>query len=147
MVSELNSSDVKNQYALLSILDGKAAALLTFNAIFLATLAIWIQNLVLNAMHLILDLVFIALLLSCYLILRVIPLKWSSGAETASELNDLRAHRTESYQRAWQVSKWSILAVIAVTAVHTLGTVLHVADACDGRCAWFYGPSVFGGFG
>jgi hypothetical protein len=64
MLENVNEN-VKNQYELLNILDSKASALLTFNAIALASISIWLGYVPLNYLHLALDLIFIVLLLSC----------------------------------------------------------------------------------
>ena len=145
MSSEIDRKDVKDQYYLLDILDNKASALLTFNAIFLAALAIWLGYIALNILHFILDAVFLALLYSCYRILRTIQLKWSEGEESAKELDTIRHTRTKDYQRAWRVSMYSIIVVILVTIIHSIGTLLITLGLCTGYCEVFYSKDVFGG--
>src|SRR3712207_4155744 len=78
---ELRNADVKDQYELLNILDHKASALLTFNAVALASISIWLGYVSLNFLHLALDLVFLALLFSCTTLLRIIWLRWASVHE------------------------------------------------------------------
>jgi hypothetical protein len=141
---ELANEDIKNQYTLLGILDGKSAGLLTFNTIFLTTISVWLGYVPLNFMHLSLDLVFLALLVSCALLLRVIELRWSSVGESIGELDAVRETRTKKYHRAWRISRGCVYAVILVSAVHTVGTVLSATGACGPSCTWFYGENVFG---
>jgi hypothetical protein len=144
MSLEIEDANVKNQYELLNILDGKASALLTFNAIFLTSLSVWLGYIPLNYFHLALDIVFLALLISCALLLQVIWLRWSKLEEPAEELESIRRERTGHYQRAWRISRYSIVLVIVVSLVHSLGTLLTAIDACSGFCGWFFSNTVFG---
>jgi hypothetical protein len=143
-IMELTDEDIRNQYALLSILDGKSAGLLAFNTIFLATISVWLGYVPPNFMHLALDLVFLGLLASCTILLGVIQLRWSRVGESTSELNQVREVRTKRYRKAWLTSVACVCAVIVISLVHTFGTALIATRACGPTCAWFYGEEVFG---
>lgn len=154
MSFELRSQEIRDQYDLLTILDSKASGLLTFNSIFLATLAIWLGYVPFNVLHILLDLVFIALLCSCWQLLNVIWLKWTpleeiadrNPEEVAKELQFVRKRRTGIYHSAWYIAKGSIICVVVVTIVHALGVILEASGVCNGVCASFYGPDFFGNF-
>jgi hypothetical protein len=111
---ETSDENIKEQYELLNIVDGKSSGLLTFNAIFLASISVWLGYVPLNYLHLSLDIVFLALLVSCAFLLRVIWLKWSTPGQPADELNELRLRRTKRYRAAWVISAASVGAVIIV---------------------------------
>ena len=144
MPLEIEDKNVKNQYELLNILDGKASALLTFNAIFLTSLSVWLGYIPLNFFHLTLDLVFLALLVSCSMLLQVIWLRWSRLEESAEELESIRWDRTRYYHWAWKISRYSIGIVILVSIVHSSGTLFIAFRVCTGFCGWFFSDSVFG---
>lgn len=141
---ETSDENIKEQYELLNILDGKSSGLLTFNAIFLTSISVWLGYVPLNYLHLSLDIVFLALLVSCAFLLGVIWLKWSTPGQPAEELNQLRLRRTKRYRAAWVISAASVGAVIIVTIVHTFGTALTASGACKAACARFYSQDVFG---
>lgn len=106
-----HDDNIKDQYALLSILDGKSSGLLAFNTIFLTSISVWLGYVPLNFMHLALDVVFLTLLVSCAFLLGVIRLRWSRPGESVAELNRVRALRTRRYRFAWTMSAASIGAV------------------------------------
>ncbi|MCF1504681.1 hypothetical protein L0F51_13075 [Afifella sp. H1R] len=137
-------SFLTHQYELLTILDGKASCLLSFNAILLAALSIWLGYIPLNFLHLSLDVVFILLLLSSLCLLRVIHLKWSDGDRTAPELDEARHIRSDYYLVAWRMTAAGTLIVILVSSIHTIGTALTAIDRCDGACARLFDQRVFG---
>ena len=141
---ELADEDIKNQYTLLSILDSKSAGLLTFNTIFLTSISVWLGYVPLNYLHLALDVVFLALLISCALLLAVIRLRWSRLGESLSALNEIRESRTKRYRDAWTISVGCVCAVIIISAVHTVGTALTASKTCRQTCAWLYSQDVFG---
>lgn len=144
MPLEIEDENVKNQYELLNILDGKASALLTFNAIFLTALSVWLAYIPLNFFHLSLDVVFLFLLISCAMLLQVIWLEWTILKEPAKKLESIRWDRTWYYQKAWYVSQYSIIVVVVVSLVHSSGTLLTALRICTGPCEWFFNDSVFG---
>jgi hypothetical protein len=141
---ENGNENVKNQYALLNILDGKASALLTFNAIALASISIWLGYVPLNYLHLALDLVFIVLLLSCGLLLRIIWLRWAAIQEHVDVLDRVRQDRTRHYRLAWKLSIGSVICLILISIVHALGTAMVSTDTCGPLCRYFYSEKIFG---
>lgn len=114
-------------YDALSILDAKASSLLTFNAVGLTALAIWLANIPLNAFHLALDLAFLGFLASCALCLKIVSLHWVSTADLNADdsypvkLLEIRDARTVLYRWAW------LLAVLAV-AVTGLAAIHHTFE-------------------
>ena len=144
LMLEIEDQDISNQYELLTILDGKASALLAFNSIFLASISIWLGYVPPNYLHVTLDMVFLLLLVSCFLLLQVIWLRWSRLEETSDDLDKIRKTRTTCYQGAWRISAFCIATVFAVTLVHTAGTFLQAIDQCGAPCQVFFGEAVFG---
>ncbi|KAB2884603.1 MAG: hypothetical protein F9K38_03985 [Pseudorhodoplanes sp.] len=143
-VFETADDNVRSLYQLLNIIDGKASALLSFNALLLAAISIWLGYVPQNYLHLFLDLAFLALLASCFLLLRIIWLHWSRPKETA-KLDVLRKVRTARYRFSWVLSMIAVVVVSAVSVVHTVGTGLKAFGHCQsGPCAHFFGPEVFG---
>lgn len=141
---ETFDKNIKEQYELLNILDGKSSGLLTFNAIFLASISVWLGYVPLNYLHLSLDIVFLALLISCAFLLGVIWLEWSDPRISTEKLNQLRLRRTTRYKTAWVISAASVGAVIIITIVHTFGTAKTASGSCEAACAQFYSQDVFG---
>jgi hypothetical protein len=141
---ETREEAVKLQYELLSILDSKASALLTFDAVALASLSIWLGYIPLNYMHLSLDLVFLAMLFSCVVLLTIIWLRWASDADDESRLNEIREVRTARYRLAWRLSLSGMTMIIIVSVVHTAGTALIATNHCSTTCRYFYSENVFG---
>ncbi len=143
-VFENSDSEVQKQYELLNILDSKASALLTFNAVALASITIWLAYVSINVLHLALDLVFLVLLASCARLLAIIALRWAGASDDPSSLDATRIRRTKHYKGAWRLSIGSIACLIGISGVHTIGTVLVVTGNCGGSCAQFYSEDVFG---
>lgn len=115
MTIETKNPDVKNQYELLNILDGKASALLTFNAIFMAIVSIKFdvgQRANINSMY---ALTFFGLAVSCLLILQVIRLRWVKLEDVKNEpvahLERTRKKRTLFYRCAWYIAAACIVLV------------------------------------
>lgn len=121
-------------YDALSILDAKASSLLTFNAVGLTALAIWLANIPLNFFHLTLDLAFLGFLGSCALCLKIVWLHWVSTEDLNTDdtypvtLLEVRDSRTVLYRWAWVLAV-SAVAVTGLAAVHhtfeTLFTVYY----------------------
>jgi hypothetical protein len=143
MLENVNEN-VKNQYELLNILDSKASALLTFNAIALASISIWLGYVPLNYLHLALDLIFIVLLLSCGFLLRIIWLRWAEIQEHVDDLDRVRHDRTRHYRLAWKLSIGSVVCLVLISIVHTLGTALVSTGTCGPLCSDFYSEKIFG---
>jgi hypothetical protein len=135
---------IEQQYERLNILDAKSSGLLTFNAIFLTSISVWLGYVPLNVMHLILDLAFTAMLASCSLLLSVLWLRWFEPGERKAHPDAVRGSRTRRYLAAWGISAASIVVVGMVSLVHMAGTALNVLGRCDGACAVFYSERVFG---
>ena len=133
---EIARDEVRHAYDLLSIVDGKASALLTFNAIALAALSIWLGYVPLNYMHLTLDLVFLVMLASCGLALTVVFLKWvdRDEPEDINGLEKLRRSRTTRYRWAWRLSVGGVGMLFLASAVHTVGTGLNATGQCGDIC-------------
>lgn len=141
---EHSDPKVDRQYRALDILDSKASALLTFNAIALASIAIWLANVSLNFLHLALDLVFLVLLASCSALLAIIALRWALQGEDFESLDATRAKRTRYYRFAWRLSIGAIGCLIAISTVHTFGTMLIATENCSDTCQRFFSEDVFG---
>lgn len=137
-------------YSCLNILDGKASTLLTFNAIGLTAIAIWLQYVPANLLHLFLDCIFLFLLISCGLSLYVVSLHWSSPEELDQVDKQIRVLltkrnvRTRCYKMAWCLSILSVLVLFLVAGFHTIGTYLTVSDSCGPTCEAIFGEKVFG---
>ena len=139
-----NSPEVRREYELLNILDAKASALLTFNAVGLTALAVWLGYIPLNLLHLTLDVVFLALLVSCAFLLAIIALRWASKSTDADVLRRLRRRRSGHYRVAWAIAIGSVFCVTGVSAIHLIGTALIALGVCGDACQAFYSSDVFG---
>ncbi|WP_243074351.1 hypothetical protein [Microbacterium sp. SS28] len=141
---DFDSDEVHRLYDLLNILDSKASALLTFNAIGLAAIAVWLGYVPLNFLHLSLDVVFLLILVSCGLLLVIIFLRWADRGIDVDDLEKTRLRRTVYYHVAWAISLTCVVLVFVVAAVHSVGTALIAFDSCDQVCQRFYSDAVFG---
>lgn len=141
---EIRDEAVRLQYELLGILDSKAAALLGFDALALAGVSIWLGYVPLNYLHLVLDIVFVTLLLSCALLLIIIWLRWAHPGDNERSLDRIRLLRTKFYRNAWYLSGASVAILIAASGVHTVGTILIATNNCGSGCSSFYSDRVFG---
>jgi hypothetical protein len=139
-----NSPEVRREYELLNIVDSKASALLTFNAVGLTALAVWLGYIPLNLLHLSLDIVFLALLVSCAFLLAIIALRWASKSTDVDVLSELRRKRSSHYRVAWAIAIGSVFCVIVVSAIHLIGTALIAFGVCGDGCQAFYSSNVFG---
>jgi hypothetical protein len=141
-------------YGTLSIIDSKAASLLTFNAIGLAAISIWLGYVPPNKLHYWLDVVFVALVLSCCLCLLAVSIFWSterdigegdvSTGQVEATLLRKRWGRTVSYRFAWAISGLSVLALLFISAYHAHGTYRKVYGSCDADCMKQFGPENWG---
>lgn len=111
-------------YESLGILDSKASALLTFNGIALAALAIWMEGSATGVQHMLLDLAFLLSLASSGFCLWVNWIQWESTDQLrqkeqhAVHLLELRDKRTRSYRSAWSLAAVSVALVVVVTSMH-----------------------------
>ncbi|MFO7854441.1 MAG: hypothetical protein R6V44_04335 [Paracoccaceae bacterium] len=141
----VRAAETAREYPLLTALDGKAAALLTFNAIFITAISVWLGYVGPNWLHFVLDLIFVTVLISSGLLLSVIHLIWVDEPEFAREdLRRMRMVRSRRYRAALTLCEVAVVATLAVSALHTAGTGLKVAGACDDACARFFSEEVFG---
>ena len=141
---ETADPSVKIQYELLSIIDSKATALLSFNALLIAAISIWLGYVPLNVLHLLLDIAFLTLLASCMVLLWIIWLQWSQPTEGPA-LEILREKRTACFRAAWRISMAAVIVVSTVSVVHTVGTGLSVFGLCQsGTCKHFFSDEIFG---
>ena len=119
-------------YESLSILDAKASSLLTFNAVGLTALAIWLERIPLNFFHLTLDSAFLCFLISCGLCLRIVWLHWSSTADLTNtdqyplRLLEVRDERTVLYRWAWSLAVGAVVVTTLATISHTFETLFTV---------------------
>lgn len=111
-------------YESLGILDSKASALLTFNGIALAALAIWMEGSATGVQHMLLDAAFLLSLASSCFCLMVNWIRWESTEELLQEqqhavdLLALRDKRTRHYRVAWVFAFLSVLLIVVVTLWH-----------------------------
>ncbi|WP_026379744.1 hypothetical protein [Afifella pfennigii] len=141
---EIDDPMVEEQYKLLDILDNKASGLLMFNAIFLASIAVWLGYVPLNYLHLSLDITFLAMAISCVFLLQVIFLRWKEPEDTAEHLEWVRKTRSSTYRLAWRISFVATTLLIVVSAVHTFGTAMKASGNCRSACQYFFSEEVFG---
>lgn len=119
-------------YEALSILDSKASSLLTFNAVGLTALAIWLEKIPLNLFHFTLDVAFLLFLISCVLCLRIVWLHWASTQELKNEevqpidLLRVRDERTVLYRWAWFLAVCAVVITGLATIHHTFETMFTV---------------------
>lgn len=137
-------ANIKNQYELLNILDGKASALLTFNAIALASISIWLGYVPLNSCT---SRWTSSLSFCCSLAQGCCASFGCDGAavqEKIEELDRVRLERTAHYRLAWKLSIGAVVCLIAVSVVHTFGTLLISTGTCTRPCQAFFSQDVFG---
>ena len=119
-------------YDALSILDAKASSLLTFNAVGLTALAIWLASIPLNFFHLALDLAFVGFLASCALCLKIVWLYWVSTADLNTDeaypvkLLEVRDSRTVLYRWAWVLAVFAVVVTGLAAIHHTFETLFTV---------------------
>jgi hypothetical protein len=137
-------------YGNLTILDGKTASLLTFNALGLAVLAVWLTRIPPNKLHAVLDLVFIVFLISCALCLATVNVFWSPTSHFRAEqfqLTELirkRNQRTRFYRGAWRTLWLAVLVLIGVSLFHGAGTALRALGRCQSSCQELFSESQWG---
>lgn len=146
-MTELSDNTTRDRYEILGILDSKASALLAFNALFLAMLAVWLNYIPLNVAHLILDAIFIAIVYSSVILLRVIDLKWfTSEPFLNDDWDELRQTRTSKYQRARQISLCCAVSILLLTIAHMVGTFTVASGVGSETLGFLTDPALFGNF-
>ncbi len=124
-------------YNNLSILDSKASSLLTFNALGLAVLAVWLGGVPANVFHVALDFAFLLLLISCIFCLVCVRLYWSSTKNLIQrdvhldELLERRDRRSKYYRRARMLSLTALIVVLVPTVLHSLVVFLYAFGICS----------------
>lgn len=125
---------------MLTVLNGKSASLLTFNAIALASLSVWAGNTsidttkVLSIFHLCLDLVYLLFLVSSVICLYNASVLWS-GRDALSEEKILRYlktrdERTFMHRLSLRISISAVVALIALSAFHISVVMAYVSGRC-----------------
>ncbi len=133
-------------YGNLTIVDSKASSLLTFNALGLAVVSVWLSNVPPNKFHFLMDIAFVALLLSCICSLRCVWLYWSETKhfdpekmeDHLIELLGRRDNRTLFYRAAWMFSFAAVLIVLFATLIHSYGVAAQTFGFCGEECKSFY---------
>lgn len=111
-------------YRNLSILDDKASALLGFNSIVLAAVAIFFTSARYLGERLTFLVALITMAMSCYLCLKVVWVHWSDSDTLRQpelywmELITVRDKRTRTYRMAWFLAEFS-LGLLVVGAIAT----------------------------
>ncbi len=146
---EYENEDSRQKYEMLNAIDGKSASILSFNALILAGISIWLTQIPQNYFHLVLDIIFLSILYSCYKILDTTILFWkghSPGAEQPDEgtLEGKVTGRTISVNSAQWISKASIVVVMLLCAIHTFDTLLRATNSCPNWCEVYFGHEYLG---
>lgn len=125
---------------MLTVLNGKSASLLTFNAIALASLSVWAGNTsidttrVLSIFHLCLDLIYLLFLVSSVICLYNASVLWS-GRDALSEKKILRYlktrdERTFMHRLSLRISISAVVALIALSVFHISVVAAYVSGLC-----------------
>lgn len=112
-------------YENLSILDAKSASLLQFNSVLVAVFTIFLTNddVLKTASFYVGVAGILATLISCYLLLEVVWVHWSTNNHMttpeahALKLLEVRKERTILYRKAWNYSKGSLLSLLAMVVM------------------------------
>ena len=136
-------------YGSLSIVDGKAASLLSFNGIGLAALAVWLGYIQPNWFHLSLDFVFVLLLISCIICLNTVRVYWSPAehfqqSALQMELLKRRDSRTRQYRMSWWLSGVGVALLTVFSLVHTIETYLLASGRCGEVCHSIFADTNWG---
>jgi hypothetical protein len=113
-------------YDNLNIIDSKSSALLTFNSLIIAVLAIWTSNTNTSAFLFIYTFILILFLVSSVLCLLTVFLYWSSTSELKNIENHIdlllkvREQRTIKYRYAWYLAFMGILLMIIAKAIDVI---------------------------
>lgn len=130
---------------MLTVLNGKSASLLTFNAIALASLSVWASNTSIDAgtalsfFHLCLDVVYLLFLLSSVVCLYNASVLWS-GRDALSEDKILRYLRTRDDRTAMHrmslaISLWAVGILIVLSVLHVAVVSAYALGVCADRQA------------
>jgi len=115
---EIHFSTFQFMYDNLNIIDSKSSALLTFNSLIIAVLAIWTSNISTGIFLYVYAFILILFLISSLLCLLTVFLHWSPS----DQLKDIKKHidlllqvreqRTIKYRYAWYLAYLGILLMI-----------------------------------
>ena len=118
-------------YDSLSILDSKSASLLQFNSVLAAVFTLFLQGEKIPLIHFVAGVVgIVAALASCYLLLNVVWVHWSTGDHmTTADLHSdkllrVRAERTVGYRIAWNWSKVAVLDLFVLVGMALYARVI-----------------------
>lgn len=121
--NEIHFGTFQFMYDNLNIIDSKSSALLTFNSLIIAVLAIWTTNISTGVFLYVYTFILILFLISSLLCLLTVFLHWSSSSdlENLEDHIDLllkvREQRTIKYRYAWYLSYLGISLMILAKAV------------------------------
>jgi hypothetical protein len=110
-------------YDNLNIIDSKSSALLTFNSLIIAVLAIWTTNNKLGMFLYVYSIILILFLVSSLLCLITVFLHWSSSNDFENPENHIdlllqvREKRTIKYRYAWYLAYFGIFIMIAAKII------------------------------
>ena len=119
---EIHFSTFQFMYDNLNIIDSKSSALLTFNSLIIAVLAIWTSNISTGIFLYVYAFILILFLISSLLCLLTVFLHWSSSSDLKNLekhidlLLEVREQRTIKYRYAWYLAFCGILLMIFAEA-------------------------------
>ena len=137
-------------YGSLSILDAKASSLLTFNAIGLTALAVWLEYIPPNWLHFTLDIIFIFFLFSCVFCLITVWVYWSQPSDLIDSerltrmLLDKRNARTRLYRLSWVLAMIAVGALTIVSIFNSFGTYCYASGILAEKCQIIFSESNWG---
>ena len=137
-------------YGNLSIIDSKASTLLTFNAIGLTVLAVWLQNIPPNWLHFALDTVFVVFLISSAYCLGTAWLFWSPPSDYEDRdtqtlgLLEKRDFRTSLYHTAWKMASVAVVSLLLISIFHGIGTYMIASETCGENCRRIFSQNNWG---
>jgi amino acid transporter len=137
-------------YANLSVLDSKASSLMAFNAIGLTALAVWLESIPSNWLHLALDIVFLLFLFSSATCLVTVWVYWSPPHHfgkpvlQTKALLEKRNRRTRLYRVSWVLSSLAVAVLTVVSLIHAIGTALYASGGCGERCQAVFSEGKWG---
>jgi len=118
-------------YDCLSILDAKSTSLLSFNSIIIAVFAIFMVSVPLGFSWVVLNLGTIMVLISCFLLLSVVWVHWSTTAHLQNSddhaiiLLDVRRSRTIKYRLAWYLSVAGMVSLSLFLLARIVGSLVR----------------------
>jgi len=123
---EIHFSTFQFMYDNLNIIDSKSSALLTFNSLIIAVLAIWTTNISTGMFLYIYTFILTLFLISSLLCLLTVFLHWSPSDELKNIENHIdlllkvREQRTIKYRFAWYLAYLGILLMIIAKIIDVI---------------------------